>query len=427
MGKWPSHAYYWPTDSVISASDAIKKRERDNRTGVIWCHAECYKSTPKNGNALFARKGPGGPHFWIGTGSFTKNVECDFEVFKSRNSESYRYSQVLHDLYKWLNSNEEIQELGLVSVNKTLNKKGSDLSFNHMSIGEIPRERTNILIRDKNRKRTGNGSGTLIIDISRWPDSHIQDFEKHAKRLFLEEWDRLNQQKKLVQKTTRIDQPTTKIDQPLAKRIKRKSRSRLVAEQLSVNRRTVDRLDAIRSLLRNTIAHYRRKNMIKFKQEALIRFGDKFSTKVMREKFMSSQVNSKLDYIDDLTRILQDASVTIWNNSESRGSPNWFENWDKLLLSITPDDYALEIENYQKSIDKYQSSGGVNFEQDVEALHRMLILRITPFFDYVAPMGGRKARFESPIHSMRLVSPSGITLFSYDGENCFFKELFKDL
>jgi len=422
MGKWPKLAYYWPTDDLISASDAIKKRERDNRTGVIWCHAECYKTNPQNGNALFARRGPGSPHFWLGTGNFTKYVGCDFEVFKSRNSESNRYSQVLHDLYNWLNSDDEIQELGLISVNKAMNRKGCDISLSHVMIGEIPREHTNILIRDKNRKRTGNSSNTLIIDISQWPDTHVQDFEKYAKRLFLEQWDRLNQQKKVNQKIMRIDRP-------VAKRKKQKSRRQLLAEQLSVSTKTIDRLDAIRSLLTNTITPYRRKQVKIFKKEALVRFGEKFSTKRLRENFIKSQIASNLDYIDDLTQILQDAFITISINSDRRGSPGWFENWDKLLMSITPVDYALSNGDFLKIIDKYQSSGGLNFEQDVEVLHRMLILRDTPFFDFVAPEGGGKTRYssEASSHNMCLTSPSGGTLFSYDRENDFFNELFKDL
>ena len=430
MGKWPSLAYYWPTDTVISASDAIKKRERDNRTGVIWCHAECYKANPQNGNSLFARRGPGSPHFWIGPGNFSIYVGCDFEIFKNRNSESYRYSQVLHDLYEWLNSNEENQELGIVSVIKTPNEIGNDISLNHMIIGEIPRERTNILIRDKNRKRTGNSSNTLTIDISRWPDSHIQDFENHAKRLLLEEWDRLNQKKKIIERRQEI------------------------AERQSINTETVYRLDSLRLLLSNITEAYRRDNLKKFREEAKNRYGEKLSSKGFREKFISSRVAAKLNNIEDISKILADASDTMLINHDRRGSPKWLEGWDKLLMSITPEDYTLlENGDFQNIISKYQSCGGLDFERDVELLHRSLISKDTPFFDFVAPEGGRKGFVaginkrtwclykgkKSTIQSksiklsrrgVRVSYPSNedvTVLFEYSKENLFFKEVFKDL
>lgn len=450
MGKWPSLAYYWPTDTVISASDAIMKRERDNRTGVIWCHAECYKANPQNGNSLFARRGPGSPHFWIGPGNFTMYVGCDFEIFKNRNSESYRYSQVLHDLYEWLNSNEENQELGIVSVIKTPNEIGSDISLNHMIIGEIPRERTNILIRDRNRKRTGNSSNTLTIDISRWPDSHVQDFENHAKRLLFEEWDRLNQQKKVIQRTPKLDQHVTKRTEISAWPKRGKD---LVAEQLSVSTETVQRLDALRSLLSDITKAYRRDSVKKIREEAKIRYGEKLSSKSLRDRFISNATTKRND-IDDLSKILANASDTIQSNHD-RSNPRWLKNWDKLLMSITPEDYTLkENGDYQKIMSKYQSHGRVDFEQDIEMLHRLLILKNTPFFEHVAPTRGGKGyvtfrrlrtvrtvfclyRFNDQeiYRGGRRVQNMGYAqslddvsiTFAYEKDDCFFKEVFKDL
>jgi len=451
MGKWPKLAYYWPTDDLISASDAIKKRERDNRTGVIWCHAECYKANPKNGNALFARRGPGSPHFWLGPGNFTKYVGCDFEIFKSRNSESYRYSQILHDLYNWLNSNDAKKDLGLVSVNKALNKKGSDISLNHTIIGEIPREQTNILIRDKNRKRTGNSSNTLVIDICQWPDSHFQDFENYAKRLFLEEWDRLNQKKKIVVRTPQFNRNAPERTRKGWKR-RWLTRQELVAEQLSVSTETVYRLDQIRLLLGNVMEAHRKDHVKKIREEAKNRFGELPSSKKYRDEFISSQIADKLNNIEDLSRILADASTTIRINHERRGSPNWLEGWDNLLMSITPEDYTLgENGDFQKIMSKYQSCGGLDFERDVELLHRSLITKNTPFFDFVAPEGGKKG-FVAGINkrtwclykgkkstiqykSIRLSRRSPkvshhsmedvIVLFEYNKEDFFFKEVFK--
>ena len=192
MGKWPKLAYYWPSDSMISASAAIEKRELDNRTGVIWCHAECYKANPRNGCDLYARIGPGRPHFWIGTGNFNKVIGCDYDVSKSRHSESHRYSQVFHDLFNWLEASIGNEELNLSSVRKS-RLSTADIVLEHSPIGEMVRTSTYVLVRDKNRKRTPSNPHTIIVDISRWPESHVTDFESHGKRSFLEEWERLNQ------------------------------------------------------------------------------------------------------------------------------------------------------------------------------------------------------------------------------------------
>jgi hypothetical protein len=443
MGRWPKLAYYWPTDSVISASDAIEKREGDNRTGVLWCHEECYKANPQNGNALFARRGPGNPHFWIGTGNFIKSVDCDFEIYKSRNSESYRYSQVLHDLFKWLNSNEVSQELGLTSIQKTLKKKGSDISINHIKIGEIPRVKTYILIRDKNRKRTGDSSNTLTLDISQWPDSHVQNFENHAKRLFLEEWERLNHKKKVTQKAMKFnDKHATK----RTKRTKRKSQNQLIAEILSVDEETINMLDDIRSFLISITKPYTKGRIKEFKKESVTLFGDTLSSNPHRRKYVSSKILNNLDYFEYVQNTLQDASDKILLNHDRRGSPKWMENWDKLLMSLTHEDFLrVTVGDNQKIKSKYQSQGGMDFEQDVKRLHGSLISKNTPFFDFVAPEGVSKGyvkfdtykiwclykpRDSSTLTTKKVGWPSSENvdvLFAYDRGNYFFKELFQHL
>ena len=130
MTKWPALAYYWPTDSTISALKAIEKREKDNRTGDIWCHAQCYKSNPLVGNALLARKGPGCPQFWIGPGNFTKKGDCSYETMKTRNSVSYRYSQLFHDLFDWLTSDDVPDDWAVKSV-KTSGGYDFDIHVDH--------------------------------------------------------------------------------------------------------------------------------------------------------------------------------------------------------------------------------------------------------------------------------------------------------
>ncbi len=193
MGKWPSLAYYWPTDSLISAQDAIKKRERnDLRTGDIHCHADCYKRTPRTGHTLFARKGPGSPHFWIGTGNFIKDSNCKFERIMRNRSESYRFSQFFHDLIEWFeNEKEEVQGIFRIKSWDQSTSKSSDINIVHNKSENIDWKFTDITIVDKNRKRVQTNESTLLIDISQWPDSHLLEFSKYGKRKVIEEWERL--------------------------------------------------------------------------------------------------------------------------------------------------------------------------------------------------------------------------------------------
>ena len=177
MGKWPKLAYYWPSDSMISASAAIEKRNSIIAQGSSGAMLNVTK--PIQGMAAICMHGWAWPAtFWIGTGNFNKVIGCDYDVSKSRHSESHRYSQVFHDLFNWLEASIGNEELNLSSVRKS-RLSTADIVLEHSPIGEMVRTSTYVLVRDKNRKRTPSNPHTIIVDISRWPESHVTDFESH--------------------------------------------------------------------------------------------------------------------------------------------------------------------------------------------------------------------------------------------------------
>jgi len=193
MGKWPSQAYYWPTDNLITAQDAIKRREmNDLRTGEIHCHADCYKRVPRTGHSLFARKGRGSPHFHVGPGNSIKDSNCKFERIMRNRSESYRFSQFYHDLIKWFDEEKE-EVSGIFQIKSWMQSttKTSDINIVHNMSEKIDWEFTDLTIVDKNRKRDKVNDSTLLIDISQWPDSHLLEFSKYGKRRVIEEWETL--------------------------------------------------------------------------------------------------------------------------------------------------------------------------------------------------------------------------------------------
>lgn len=411
MGKWPSHAYYWPTDDLISASDAIKKRERDNRTGVIWCHAECYKADPQNGNALFARRGPGSPHFWLGTGSFTKNVECDFEVFKTRNSESYRYSQILHDLFAWLNTYPKDGDLGLISVEKST-RRAADLVLNHSPIGEMMRNVTNVLIRDKNRNRTVEDEITIVIDISRWPDSHIEDFE-NTKRLFLEELQRLNQRSNLI------------VAQSQKATANEKSRLLTIAEQremrahsLGISTNQLDKLRRIQRFAEKLIEKDRKEMYRELNENAEMQFGRGLSTREIRLKYIRKGMEK--DRLVTLESRLNKAEKAIRRNNTERDTPKWPDNWVADLISfvkekwvVGTEDLAERIESVHTALFDLESNFYTHLIKDLKSLRIQTVYSINGNLRYPEGKG--------------IVSDgSAIFVWRYD-EGIFFEELFDEL
>lgn len=303
MGKWPKLAYYWPTDSTISAEDAIKKRENDNRTGDIWCHAECFKLDPKGGNELFARKGPGSPHFWIGTGGFTKVNDCGYEKKKSFNSESYRYSQVFHDLLSWLRSPSFPEEWGVIEVLET-NMKDSDIEISHHERGEIGRDKTVIIIVDKNRKRTNYDRDSITIDISRWPDSHIKDFNNHAKRKFIELWDQLDNRPLTSLNNNRKNKSK---DYYRSEESQRQRRDEAIAKDidlLKISTEDYQKLKLVNGFLSDVNNLSKKKRVKEIKQYARVIYGDTLSQVIPQKKYVErkvAEIDMKKILIDELS------------------------------------------------------------------------------------------------------------------------------
>lgn len=207
--KWGSLAYYWPDNRMITAEEAINKRENDLRTGDIWCHKQCYENLPRTGNELFARDG-NTPHFWIGSGNFVKKSSCNYQRKREERSESDRYLEFLTKMIAWMSSEEVPQEWGLSRI-EISNKKHIDAELTHIECGIVPRTKTRVVIRDKNRKRNPLGHDALLIDIKRWTKSQVADFEEYGTRKVKSEWERLNktQPQFSTMRDDLVDEPTS--------------------------------------------------------------------------------------------------------------------------------------------------------------------------------------------------------------------------
>ena len=372
MTKWPALAYYWPTDSTISAFKAIEKREKDNRTGDIWCHAQCYKSNPRGGNALFARKGPGSPHFWIGPGNFTKKGDCSYEAIKTRNSESYRYSQLFHDLFDWLKSDDVPDDWAVKSV-KISDGYDFDIHVEHDRRGNNQRDSTKIIIIDKNRDRWGRGKHILRFYINQWPDSHIENFSEYGKRKIIELWTREDEKAKHNVAVKKNSKSTTV------------QKQRYHIGKFEVSRKEIEKTRSVVNFIDELIQTKRtEKYKTEFLPAALHNYGETLSAQNRRSEYIRNKMaaldnlgilNEQLDAANDAISI-NSMNDTIRENFRRDYVPTWPENWAEKLLMFRPaqsksDDFSKIMEH----VETKQELIGI-----VDEVYRMLFERDNPFF-----------------------------------------------
>ncbi len=192
---WPLVAYHFHLNETVTIEDAIKMRTNgDNRAGDIWCHAECYKAYPREGNQLLPVNRQSCPHFRGPRARNTKKSSCNLKKIWRRKSETYRFGQLYHDLLRWLKNGDEGEkprEMFHISEIKESRSKHYDILIEHSENDSFERRETRVLIIDKNRKRTPESEITMIIDISEWRDEDLAKFDVSGKRKFIDEWDQL--------------------------------------------------------------------------------------------------------------------------------------------------------------------------------------------------------------------------------------------
>ena len=190
--KWPSTAYHFHLDRPITIIKAIEMRENgDNRAGDIWCHEGCYKAVPRGGNGLSPVNRESCPYFRGPKGEYQREG-CEYERAMRGKGEGYRFAQFYHDLMNWLIKEGEDgpTELQISEVRKS-DSREVDIYISHIESEEVDWGETGILIVDKNRKRKPQYKYTMVIDISRWKDSHLVDFANSGVRKILDEWRQL--------------------------------------------------------------------------------------------------------------------------------------------------------------------------------------------------------------------------------------------
>ena len=185
-------AYHWHTDKTISAVDAIKLRENGRKeSGDYWCHKSCHSRQPRDGIELYPRNHPITPHFWKGSGNFTKINDCEFYQLQIERKESTRYSQFYHDLRSWLDTDEAKQNLGFSTYSENKARKYSDFILVATASKDVTWTEMEIIVVHKNRKRVPQTNNYIRIDLSQWKIEHILNFEGYGKRMIIEEFNQL--------------------------------------------------------------------------------------------------------------------------------------------------------------------------------------------------------------------------------------------
>ena len=191
MTTWDG-AYHWHTDKTISAVDAIKLRENGRKeSGDYWCHKSCHSRQPRDGIELYPRNHPITPHFWKGSGNFTKINDCEFYQLQIERKESTRYSQFYHDLRSWLDTDEAKQNLGFSTYSENKARKYSDFILVATASKDVTWTEMEIIVVHKNRKRVPQTNNYIRIDLSQWKIEHILNFEGYGKRMIIEEFNQL--------------------------------------------------------------------------------------------------------------------------------------------------------------------------------------------------------------------------------------------
>jgi len=185
-------AYHWHTDKSISAVDAIKLRENGRKeSGDYWCHKSCHIRQPRDGIEIYPRNHPTTPHFWKGSGNFTKINDCTFYQLQIERKESSRYSQFYHDLRSWLDTDEAKQILSFSTFSENKAHKYSDFILVATTSEDVTWTKMEIVIVHKNRKRVPQTNNHIRIDLSQWTIKQILNFEGYGKRKIIEEFNQL--------------------------------------------------------------------------------------------------------------------------------------------------------------------------------------------------------------------------------------------
>ena len=191
-------AYHFNLDRNVTIQEAILLRENDNRTGEIWCCRNCAKS-PTTGVDLVAVNRRSNPYFRSSPKSHERK-SCVYVSTMQRKSETYRAAIFIQDMLEWLNDEESNDErrltLSILGVSFS-HLKSTDLIITHNTNDDVTWKETHIMVVDKNRKRKSDPQiKSLTLDISRWNDTQLTQFDDAGVRKLLENWERLIQLEK---------------------------------------------------------------------------------------------------------------------------------------------------------------------------------------------------------------------------------------
>jgi hypothetical protein len=269
-------AYHWHTDKPISAVDAIKLRENGRKeSGDYWCHKSCYSRQPRDGIELYPRNHPITPHFWKGSGNFTKINDCEFYQLQIERKESTRYSQFYHDLRSWLDTDEAKQNLGFSTYSENKARKYSDFILVATTSKDVTWTEMEIIVVHKNRKRVPQTNNYIRIDLSQWKIEHILNFEGYGKRMIIEEFNQLITKNAL---SNISDISNIKVH-PVED-----------TNELGISNEEYEKLIAINNFLDGVQYKIRKPFLTKFTDVSEILFGQKTHWKDHRERYITKEM-----------------------------------------------------------------------------------------------------------------------------------------
>ena len=196
--RWP-RAYYVPEDRYVGVDDLLRKRRAgDLRAG------DCFDSRDAFADDEGIRLGPvDNESGYSGRCNCIRSHPGQRALLERRarragynhtgTNEFLRFLIYIASLYHFLSTDADIREhCQIASVAKhprSGQMDAPDIVIKH-SPGYILGDQTNIVITDKNRIRPPSKSGTLRLRINDWTESHVGDFDKYGRPLFLRYWNR---------------------------------------------------------------------------------------------------------------------------------------------------------------------------------------------------------------------------------------------
>ena len=114
---------------------------------------------------------------------------CVYVPTMQKKSETYRAAIFIQDMLEWLNDEESNDERRLtLNIRSNFSHlKSTDLIITHNTNDDVTWKETHIMVVDKNRKRKSDPQiKSLTLDISRWNDTQLTQFDDAGVRKFSE-------------------------------------------------------------------------------------------------------------------------------------------------------------------------------------------------------------------------------------------------